>query len=425
MSTLREESLRLHRENRGKLTVQSKVPLNSARDLSLAYSPGVAEPCKEIHTDQESVYDFTMKGNLVAVVSDGTAVLGLGNIGPHAAMPVMEGKAVLFKAFAGVDAFPICIDTTEIDKIVETVKLLSPTFGGINLEDIAAPKCFIIEERLKKEVDIPVFHDDQHGTAIVTLAGLINALKVVGKKMEEIRVVANGAGAAGIAIIKLLLSVGVQDVIMCDSRGTIYEGRPYGMNPIKESIARLTNRDRVRGSLADAIRGADVFIGVSVEGAVTKEMVASMNRDPIIFAMANPVPEIMPEDAYAVGAKVVGTGRSDFPNQVNNVLAFPGIFRGALDVRARGINEEMKIAAARAIAELIDEDELRPDYVIPAPFDPRVAPNVAAAVAKAAMETGMARIQVDAKEIYERTMQMNGRIPAEEIERLLNRRNSL
>ena len=425
MSTLREESLRLHRENRGKLTVQSKVPLNSVRDLSLAYSPGVAEPCKEIHTDQESVYDFTMKGNLVAVVSDGTAVLGLGNIGPHAAMPVMEGKAVLFKAFAGVDAFPICIDTTEIDKIVETVKLLSPTFGGINLEDIAAPKCFIIEERLKKEVDIPVFHDDQHGTAIVTLAGLINALKVVGKKMEEIRVVANGAGAAGIAIIKLLLSVGVQDVIMCDSRGTIYEGRPYGMNPIKESIARLTNRDRVRGSLADAIRGADVFIGVSVEGAVTKEMVASMNRDPIIFAMANPVPEIMPEDAYAVGAKVVGTGRSDFPNQVNNVLAFPGIFRGALDVRARGINEEMKIAAARAIAELIDEDELRPDYVIPAPFDPRVAPNVAAAVAKAAMETGMARIQVDAKEIYERTMQMNGRIPAEEAERLLNRRNSL
>ncbi len=425
MSTLREESLRLHRENRGKLTVQSKVPLNSARDLSLAYSPGVAEPCKEIHTDQESVYDFTMKGNLVAVVSDGTAVLGLGNIGPHAAMPVMEGKAVLFKAFAGVDAFPICIDTTEIDKIVETVKLLSPTFGGINLEDIAAPKCFIIEERLKKEVDIPVFHDDQHGTAIVTLAGLINALKVVGKKMEEIRVVANGAGAAGIAIIKLLLSVGVQDVIMCDSRGTIYEGRPYGMNPIKESIARLTNRDRVRGSLADAIRGADVFIGVSVEGAVTKEMVASMNRDPIIFAMANPVPEIMPEDAYAVGAKVVGTGRSDFPNQVNNVLAFPGIFRGALDVRARGINEEMKIAAARAIADLIDEDELRPDYVIPAPFDPRVAPNVAAAVAKAAMETGMARIQVDPQEIYERTMRMNGRIPAEEAERLLNRRNSL
>jgi malate dehydrogenase (oxaloacetate-decarboxylating) len=425
LSTLREESLKLHREHRGKLTVQSKVPVDSARDLSLAYSPGVAEPCKEIHTNQETVYDYTMKGNLVAVVSDGTAVLGLGNIGPHAAMPVMEGKAVLFKAFAGVDAFPLCIDTTEIDKIVETVKLLSPTFGGINLEDIAAPKCFIIEERLKKEVDIPVFHDDQHGTAIVTLAGLINALKVVGKKMDEIRVVANGAGAAGIAIIKLLLSMGVQDVIMCDSRGTIYEGRPYGMNPIKESIAGLTNRDRVQGSLADAIRGADVFIGVSVEGAVTKEMVASMNRDPIIFAMANPIPEIMPDDAYASGAKVVGTGRSDFPNQVNNVLAFPGIFRGALDVRARGINEEMKIAAARAIAELIDEDELRPDYVIPAPFDPRVAPNVAAAVAKAAMETGMARIHVDTKEIYERTMQMNKRIPAEEAERLLNRRNSL
>lgn len=421
MSTLREESLRLHREHRGKLTVQPKVPVNTAYDLSLAYSPGVAEPCKEIHTNEETVYDYTMKGNSVAVVSDGTAVLGLGNIGPHAALPVMEGKAVLFKAFAGVDAFPLCIDTTEIDKIVETVKLVSPTFGGINLEDIAAPKCFIIEDRLKKELDIPVFHDDQHGTAIVTLAGLLNALKVVGKRMDEIRVVANGAGAAGIAIIKLLLSMGVQDVIMCDSRGAIYEGRPYGMNPIKESIAQVTNRNKVQGSLADAIRGADVFIGVSVEGAVTKEMVASMNRDPIIFAMANPNPEIMPEDAYAVGAKVVGTGRSDFPNQVNNVLVFPGIFRGALDVRARGINEEMKIAAARAIANLITEDELRPDYVIPAPFDPRVAPSVAAAVAKAAMDTGMARIQVDTKEIYERTMQMIGRIPEGEAERLANR----
>ncbi len=421
LSTIREEALKLHREHQGKLTVQAKVPVDSARDLSLAYSPGVAEPCKEIHTDQRTVYDYTMKGNLVAVVSDGTAVLGLGNIGPHAAMPVMEGKAVLFKAFAGVDAFPLCIDTTEIDKIVETVKLLSPSFGGINLEDIAAPKCFIIEERLKKEVDIPVFHDDQHGTAIVTLAGLINALKVVDKKMEDIRVVANGAGAAGVAIIKLLLSVGVQDVIMCDSRGTIYEGRPYGMNPIKESIARVTNRERIQGTLAEAIRGADVFVGVSVEGAVTKEMVASMNRDPVIFAMANPIPEILPEDAYAAGAKVVGTGRSDFPNQVNNVLAFPGIFRGALDVRARGINEEMKIAAARAIADLIDEDELRPDYVIPAPFDPRVAPSVAAAVAKAAMDTGMARIQVDTEKVYERTLRMNERIPAEEVERLLNR----
>lgn len=425
MSTMREESLKLHREHQGKLTVQSKVPVESAHDLSLAYSPGVAEPCKEIHTDLATVYDYTMKGNLVAVVSDGTAVLGLGNIGPHAAMPVMEGKAVLFKAFAGVNAFPLCIDTMEIDKIVETVKLLSPTFGGINLEDIAAPRCFIIEERLKKEVDIPVFHDDQHGTAIVTLAGLINALKVVGKKIEDIKVVANGAGAAGIAIIKLLLSVGVKDVIMCDSRGIIYEGRPYGMNPIKESIASVTNRDRIQGSLTDAIRGADVFIGVSVEGAVTKEMVASMNRDPIIFAMANPIPEILPDDAYAAGAKVVGTGRSDYPNQVNNVLAFPGIFRGALDVRARGINEEMKIAAAHAIAELIDEDELRPDYVIPAPFDPRVAPSVAAAVAKAAMDTGMARIQINTEEVYERTLRMNGRISEEEVERLLNRHASI
>jgi malate dehydrogenase (oxaloacetate-decarboxylating) len=411
LSSLREESLRLHLEHQGKLRVESKVPVHDARDLSLAYSPGVAEPCKEIHSDVNKVYDYTMKGNLVAVVSDGTAVLGLGNIGPHAAMPVMEGKAVLFKSFAGVDAFPLVIDSTEIDKIVETVKLLAPTFGGVNLEDIAAPKCFIIEERLKKEIDIPVFHDDQHGTAIVTLAGLLNALKVVGKKMEEIRVVANGAGAAGIAIVKLLLRMGVRDVIMCDSKGAIYEGRPYGMNPMKESLAQMTNRDKVQGTLADVLKGADVFVGVSVEGAVTKEMVASMNRDPIIFAMANPVPEIMPEDAYEAGAKVVGTGRSDFPNQVNNVLAFPGIFRGALDVRARAINEEMKIAAAYAIANLISEDELQPDYVIPAPFDPRVAPHVAMAVAKAAMETGEARIQVDVQEVYERTIRLTRRDP--------------
>jgi malate dehydrogenase (oxaloacetate-decarboxylating) len=406
LASLREESLKLHREHQGKLTVSSKVAVYNAHDLSLAYSPGVAEPCKEIHTDLSKVFDYTMKGNLVAVVSDGTAVLGLGNIGPHAAMPVMEGKAVLFKAFAGVDAFPLCVDTSEVDRIVETVKLLAPTFGGINLEDIAAPKCFLIEERLKKEIDIPVFHDDQHGTAIVTLAGLINALKVVDKRMDEIRVVANGAGAAGIAIIKLLLNLGVRDVIMCDSRGIIFEGRAEGMNPVKERIARMTNREGLQGSLADAMKGADVFIGVSVAGAVTKEMVASMNRDPIIFAMANPVPEIMPEDAYEAGAKVVGTGRSDFPNQVNNVLAFPGIFRGALDVRARSINEEMKVAAAYAIADLIQKEELCPEYVIPAPFHPQVAPQVAREVARAAMETDVARIQVDPQEIYEKTMKL-------------------
>jgi len=396
----------MHRQKKGKLTVESKVPVNDAHHLSLAYSPGVAEPCREIHSNPETIYDFTMKGNLVAVVSDGTAVLGLGNIGPRAALPVMEGKAVLFKSFAGVDAFPICLDTTDVDEIVETVKRLSPTFGGINLEDIASPNCFEIEKRLKQELDIPVFHDDQHGTAIVTLAGLINALKVVGKKMSDIRVVANGAGAAGIAIIRLLLQVGVRDVIMCDSKGAIYEGRPYGMNPIKEQIAQLTNQDKVKGDLADAMRGADVFVGVSVAGAVTQEMVRSMNHHPIIFAMANPVPEIMPDTAKEAGAKVVGTGRSDFPNQVNNVLAFPGIFRGALDVRATQITDEMKIAAAYAIADLIPEQELSPDYVIPAPFDPRVAPKVASEVARVAMATGKARIQVDPQEIFAKTMSL-------------------
>lgn len=406
MASLREKALEMHLQKRGKLSVQSKVPVNNADDLSLAYSPGVAEPCKEIYTDIKTVYDYTMKGNLVAVVSDGTAVLGLGNIGPHAAMPVMEGKAVLFKAFAGVDAFPICLDTTDIDKIVETVKLLSPTFGGVNLEDIASPNCFAIEERLKQELDIPVFHDDQHGTAIVTLAGLINALRVVDKEMSQIRVVTNGAGAAGIAIIRLLKQMGVQDIIMCDRKGAIYEGRASGMNEVKNQIARITNQERVVGSLADVIKGADVFIGVSVADAVTPEMVRSMNRNPIIFAMANPVPEIMPELALEAGAKVVGTGRSDYPNQVNNVLAFPGIFRGALDVRAKSINEEMKIAAAYAIANLIKEDELKPDYVIPKPFDPRVAPHVAAEVAKAAMKTGVAQIQIDPQQILQKTQQL-------------------
>ncbi|WNS74570.1 malic enzyme-like NAD(P)-binding protein [Bacillus sp. DTU_2020_1000418_1_SI_GHA_SEK_038] len=404
--TLREEALHMHRVNQGKLESKSKVPVRDARDLSLAYSPGVAEPCKEIYDKPESVYEYTMKGNMVAVVSDGTAVLGLGNIGPQAALPVMEGKAVLFKSFAGVDAFPICLNTTDIDKIVETVKLLEPTFGGVNLEDIAAPNCFVIEERLKKEANIPVFHDDQHGTAIVTVAGLVNALKITGKKMNEIRVVANGAGAAGIAIIKLLYTYGVRDIIMCDTKGAIYEGRSHGMNDIKTNVAKFTNRDKVQGSLADVIKGADVFIGVSAAGSLTADMVGSMNQDPIIFAMANPTPEIMPDEAKAAGAAVIGTGRSDFPNQVNNVLAFPGIFRGALDVRATHINEKMKIAAVEAIANLITKDELNADYVIPGPFDPRVAPEVAAAVAKAAMETGVARIKVDPEAVKEKTRKL-------------------
>ncbi|MBM7584935.1 malate dehydrogenase (oxaloacetate-decarboxylating) [Bacillus pakistanensis] len=404
--SLREEALHMHRVNRGKLESKSKVEVRNANDLSLAYSPGVAEPCKDIYDKPETVYEYTMKGNMVAVVSDGTAVLGLGNIGPEAALPVMEGKAVLFKSFAGVDAFPICLDTTDIDKIVETVKLLEPTFGGVNLEDIAAPNCFAIEERLKKETNIPIFHDDQHGTAIVTVAGLVNALKLVGKKMSEIKVVANGAGAAGIAIIKLLYHYGVRDIIMCDSRGAIYEGRPNGMNDIKHEVAKFTNRDQKSGGLEDVIQGADVFIGVSVAGALTEEMVRSMNEDSIIFAMANPVPEIMPEIAKIAGAKVVGTGRSDFPNQVNNVLAFPGIFRGALDVRATHINEKMKQAAVEAIASLINPNELHSDYVIPAPFDPRVAPAVAAAVAKAAMETGVARLKVDPEEIRAKTAEL-------------------
>jgi malate dehydrogenase (oxaloacetate-decarboxylating) len=396
----------MHRINKGKLESKSKVAVRNAKDLSLAYSPGVAEPCKEIYEKPETVYDYTMKGNMVAVVTDGTAVLGLGNIGPEAALPVMEGKAVLFKSFAGVDAFPICLNTTDVEKIIETVKLLEPTFGGVNLEDIAAPNCFVIEERLKKETNIPIFHDDQHGTAIVTVAGLVNALKLIGKKITEIKVVANGAGAAGIAIIKLLYSYGVRDIIMCDTKGAIYEGRPQGMNDVKAEVAKFTNRDNLTGSLEEVIKGADVFIGVSVAGALTKEMVETMNSDAVIFAMANPVPEIMPELAKEAGARVIGTGRSDFPNQVNNVLAFPGIFRGALDVRATHINEEMKVAAVEAIASLINESELNEDYVIPAPFDPRVAPEVAAAVAKAAMETGVARLKVDPEDVKEKTKRL-------------------
>ncbi|MGN7178104.1 NAD(P)-dependent malic enzyme [Cytobacillus sp. SAFR-174] len=391
---LQKESLLLHEKFKGKLTVDVKMPLNSMKDLSLAYSPGVAEPCRRIHDQPEKVYDYTIKGNLIAVVSDGTSVLGLGDIGPEASMPVMEGKAALFKAFAGIDAVPICLDTKDPEEIIKTVRLLQPSFGGINLEDIAAPNCFYIEERLKQEMNIPVFHDDQHGTAIVTAAGLINALKLAGKKMDEIKIVISGAGAAGIAIIKLLLNMGAKDIIMCDTKGAIYEGRQERMNPVKESVAKITNPGKRKGPLEDVIIGADVFIGVSSAGALTKEMVETMSPNSIIFAMANPVPEIMPDEAKAAGAKVVGTGRSDLPNQVNNVLAFPGIFRGALDVRATEINEEMKMAAVEAIAGLIDATDLTPDYVIPGPLDSRVVPAVREAVVKAAQETGAARIEI-------------------------------
>lgn len=404
--TLREQALHMHRINKGKLETVSKVEVKTVRDLSLAYSPGVAEPCKDIFEAPEMVYEYTMKGNTVAVVSDGTAVLGLGNIGPEASLPVMEGKAVLFKSFAGVDAFPICLNTTDVDKIVETVKLLEPTFGGINLEDIAAPNCFAIEERLKREMDIPVFHDDQHGTAIVTVAGLINALKLAGKSFSDIKVVTNGAGAAGIAVVKLLIEYGVREIIMCDSKGAIYEGRPIGMNKIKEQMAKVTNHNKISGNLNEVISGADVFIGVSVAGGLSVENVGRMNPNPIIFAMANPTPEIMPDEAKAAGALVIGTGRSDFPNQVNNVLAFPGIFRGALDVRATQINEAMKMAAVEAIVDLIKPEELNADYVIPGPFDPRVAPAVASAVAKAAMESGVARIKVEPESVKNKTIQM-------------------
>ena len=404
MSTLRDDALNMHKENRGKLSIVSKVPLHNAEDLSLAYSPGVAEPCKDIFQDESKVYDYTVKGNLVAVVSNGTAVLGLGNIGPKAAMPVMEGKALLFKSFADVDAFPLCLDTTDSDKIVETVKLLEPTFGGVNLEDIAAPACFEIEDRLRKICNIPIFHDDQHGTAIVTAAGLLNALKLANKKIEEIHVVINGAGSAGVAIVKLLLSMGVKDVILCDTTGIIYEGRPSGMNSFKAEMARMTNKEQKQGSLADALVGADVFVGVSAPGVVTKEMVRSMNPDSIIFALANPEPEIMPEEAKEAGALVIGTGRSDFPNQVNNVLAFPGIFRGALDVQAKEINEEMKLAAVHAIAGLIAEEDLHTHYVIPDPFDRRVAAHVAEAVANAAMKTGVARKLINPENVKERLL---------------------
>ncbi|WP_346914627.1 malic enzyme-like NAD(P)-binding protein [Clostridium sp.] len=386
-----EESLKLHEEKVGKIEVISKVKVRTREDLSLAYTPGVAEPCKKIHENEENVYKYTSKGNLVAVVTDGTAVLGLGDIGPKAGLPVMEGKAILFKEFADVDAFPICLATKDVDEIVRTVKLISPGFGGINLEDIGAPRCFEIEERLKSELDIPVFHDDQHGTAIVVLAGLINALKVVGKKIEDIKVVVNGPGAAGTAIVKLLLSSGVKNLIACDKLGILYRG-DENLDEAKRGLTKITNPDNIQGTLADAIVGADVFIGVSAPGVVSQDMVRSMNKDSILFAMANPTPEIMPEEAKAAGARVIGTGRSDFPNQINNVLAFPGIFRGALDVRAKEINEEMKIAAAYAIASMIKDEDLNENNVIPYALDRTVAVNVAEAIKKAARESGAARL---------------------------------
>ena len=387
-----KESLRLHREWKGKIEVVATVPADNKEALSLAYTPGVAQPCLEIQKDINKSYELTRRWNTVAVVTDGTAVLGLGDIGPEAGMPVMEGKCVLFKAFGDVDAIPLCVRSKDVDEIVNTVALLAGSFGGVNLEDIAAPRCFEIEKKLKERCDIPIFHDDQHGTAVITLAGLTNALKVVNKKMDEIKVVINGAGAAAIAIGKLLLSAGVKDLTLCDRSGAVYEGRPKGMNPIKDEMAKVTNLSKKAGSLADMLVGADVFIGVSAPGAVTTEMVKTMNRDAIIFACANPTPEIFPDDAKAGGAKVISTGRSDFPNQINNVLAFPGIFRGALDARASDINDAMKIAAAKALAGLISDEELNADYIIPAAFDPRVKDAVANAVKQAAYDSGVARI---------------------------------
>ncbi len=402
-ASMEEEAVDLHRRYRGKLEVKPKLPIRDQKILGLLYlPPGIARPVQEIMADPEKVFDLTVKGNLVAVVSDGTAVLGLGDIGPLGAMPVMEGKAVLFKTFGGVEAFPICVGTKDPDEIVEVVKAISPVFGGINLEDISAPRCFRIEERLKRELDIPIFHDDQHGTAVVTLAGLVNALKLTGRRFEDVRVVINGAGASGVAVAKILLSMGVQDLILCDTKGVIYRGRMEGMNPAKEEMAKITNPRMVKGSLSDALKGANVFIGLSVAGAVTQEMVRSMAKDPIIFAMANPIPEIYPDEARAAGAAIVATGRSDFPNQINNSLGFPGIFRGALDVRAREINQPMKVAAGLAIASLVSDRELSPNYIIPEMMDFRVPVAVAVAVAKAAVETGVARRPLTSEQVEAR-----------------------
>ena len=390
--TVAERSLELHEKFRGKIETKSRVPVKTKEDLSLAYTPGVAQPCLEIQKDISKSYVYTNRWNTCLVVTDGTAVLGLGDIGPEAGMPVMEGKCVLFKEFGNVDAFPLCIKSKDVDEIVNTIYLISGSCGGVNLEDIAAPRCFEIEKKLKEKCDIPISHDDQHGTAVITLAGLTNALRLVGKKKEEIKVAVNGAGAAAISITKLLIAAGIKNVTLCDRTGAIYEGREKGMNPIKEEMAKITNRDKIHGSLADIVKGADVFIGVSAPGSLTTDMVKTMAKDAIIFACANPTPEIYPDEAKAGGARVIATGRSDFPNQINNVLAFPGIFRGAFDVRASDINDEMKMAAAEALANLISEDELSEDYIIPAAFDPRVGKAVAEAVAEAARKSGVARI---------------------------------
>lgn len=409
MSNVDKAALELHKENQGKLEIVSKVDLGSSKDLTLAYTPGVAAPCLEIKDDYNKIYDYTTKSNMVAVVTNGTAVLGLGNIGAGAGLPVMEGKAVLFKSFAGVDAVPICLNSRNVDDICQTVEMLEPGFGGINLEDIKAPECFDIENRLKETMNIPVFHDDQHGTAVVAVSALMNGFKLIGKRFRDAKVVVNGAGAAGMAITRLLQAIGTKHIILCDTKGAIYEGRAEGMNPYKEDIARITNKRKEAGSLVDVIKGADVFIGVSVARCVTEEMVKSMNKDAIIMAMANPEPEIMPELAKKAGARIVCTGRSDFPNQVNNLLAFPGIFRGALDVRATDINTEMKIAAATAIASLIPEEELSEDNIIISPFDKRVAPRVASAVAQAAIDTGVATNDgMTAELVAEHTMEMLG-----------------
>lgn len=387
-----KESLRLHEEWKGKIEMISRVPVATKDDLSLAYTPGVAQPCLEIQKDVDKSYDYTRRHNMCLVVTDGSAVLGLGDIGPEAGMPVMEGKCVLFKAFGDVDAVPLCIKSHDVDEIVRTIYLISGSFGGVNLEDISAPRCFEIEKKLKEICDIPIFHDDQHGTAVITLAGLTNALRVVGKKKEEVKIAVNGAGAAAISITRLLLSAGFTDVTLCDRTGIIYEGREQGMNPIKEEMAKITNREKKQGTLSDAVRGADVFIGVSAPGVLTGDMVRTMAKDPIIFACANPTPEIFPEEAKEAGARVIATGRSDYPNQINNVLAFPGIFRGTFDVRARDINDEMKIAASKALASLISDEELSEEYIIPKAFDPRVGKAVAAAVAEAARKSGVARL---------------------------------
>ncbi len=393
-----QESLELHRKYRGKISIESKIPVETMEDLSLVYTPGVAEPCREIERNPDSIYEVTSKWNTVAVVTDGTAVLGLGDIGPEAALPVMEGKCVLFKRFSNIDAFPICVRSKDPAVIVETVSLIAPSFGGINLEDISAPRCFEIERELQASLDIPVFHDDQHGTAVITLAGLLNALKITGRKIQTSRIVMSGSGAAGIAICRFLLSAGAGELLLCDRIGAIYQGRRENMNPAKDQVARITNSGREKGSLAEVIRGADVFLGLSAPGLVTREMVRSMARDPILFAMANPTPEIFPEDAKEAGASIIATGRSDFPNQINNCLGFPGIFRGALDVRAKCVNEEMKIAASNALADLVTDKELTPEYIIPGALDVRVVPAVAKAVAKAANDSGATCRQVSRHE---------------------------